>query len=232
MDDWSNKMGPVLVRLPDAPEGVWINLPEPKSMPAFKKKHMQNAIRWVLLWSPYCATATALLISLLPHPNPITFVSHLLQSMQMAKLTSPAWWLCCSWLNHTDTKELPYVKFSKPPRDANNPEIPHPHRIIGPQTWTHRRRVRQYRGQAPPIKVELSRTALPLRLAWALTVHRSQVGLGSRPLQAAGTASAWLLHCLVASMLGRTCNNVTAATIATVLLDLGLLHDLCLTCRV
>jgi hypothetical protein len=47
--------------------------------------------------------------------------------------------------------------------------------VVGPQTWTHTANTRDYFG------VKLTRTQLPLLHAWAITVHKSQVGV--RPLQ-------------------------------------------------
>lgn len=46
--------------------------------------------------------------------------------------------------------------------------------IIGPQTWTHVANTRDHYG------VRATRTQLPLLHAWAITVHKSQVGAAGK----------------------------------------------------
>eukprot|EP00775_Hariotina_reticulata_P004448 gene4448-4703_t len=75
------------------------------------------------------------------------------------------------WLIHTQAWQLPVVLFTKRPRAP--PQELAPMRIIGPVTFTYKTTVKQRAGQ-PHAPVEMTRTMLPLRLAWALTVHRSQ----------------------------------------------------------
>jgi hypothetical protein len=125
-------------------------------------------------------------------------------------------WHPCSWLNHTNTKELPRCKFTDsrqlpgeaaaPPRaaaaaagvacigDDGSDEAGagagerHIRLIVGPHMWTHTTSTFQH------FHVRLTRVQLPLIHAWAITVHKSQVSThkatqsNSHPSRAASCA--------------------------------------------
>jgi len=98
----------------------------------------------------------------------------------------------CSWLIHTNTWQLPVVLFTKRPRALGHELAPL--KIIGPVPFTYKTTVKQRAGR-PHAPVEMTRTMLPLRLAWALTIHRSQVncGIGRQAGRQAGAE--YLFHC-------------------------------------
>jgi hypothetical protein len=109
--------------------------------------------------------------------------------------------LCCrcawlrSWLNHTNTTELPLCRFVDTRKlggasaaaaaglggpgayciDGDESGVRYIRLIIGPQAWTHTTSTLLH------FHVRLTRTQLPLLHAWAITVHKSQVGAGACP---------------------------------------------------